>query len=188
MCQINVSSFVLSNILLFLHPFTPSPPDQASASDASVVGLMAEEFAQKGWGFAQKQSSSSSSPSGQRRSYSTCSRAGIPPPSTRGFSNHANSEGAGDVTALITGAVDNFPSRLRDTRTRLLNFMEEEVYPAERRLMDHQVTQDRWKPHPLVEEMKVGPGVTDLMELFFLKSFWFRVKQKAKDYGTCSSP
>lgn len=55
----------------------------------------------------------------------------------------------------MTGDVDNFPPRLGEIRRKLLDFMEEMVYPNERVLMDHQMSADRWKPHPLVEEMKV---------------------------------
>lgn len=59
------------------------------------------------------------------------------------------------MAPLMTGDVENFPPKLREVRSKLLGFMEEFVYPAERTLMDHQMSVDRWKPHPLVEEMKV---------------------------------
>ena len=130
---------------------------------------MAEDFAKKGLEFAERQAQQPTNttphpsfPAGQttqQRSYSTIllphyQRAAAPSPGAREFANHAASEG---VSALMAGDVDNFPARLQDVRGKLLDFMEKEVYPAERRLMDHQVSHDRWKPHPLVEDLKVSP-------------------------------
>lgn len=141
---------------------------------------MAEDFARKGWHFAEKQdrqpsTSHPSFPAGQtpqRRSYSTIllphhRGAAASSSGTRGFADHTGSKGAGDVTALLTGDVGNFPARLKDVRNRLLDFMEGEVYPAERVLMDHQMSHDRWKPHPLVEDMKViGYSLQEACGLF----------------------
>ncbi len=130
---------------------------------------MAEDFAKKGWQFAQRQSQQPSAqhspfsphPTSQHRQYSTLA----PPPSKlsppsldskrRGISNLSSS--GGNLVPLMTGDVDNFPPKLKEVRTKLLGFMEEVVYPAERTLMEHQVSADRWKPHPLVEDMKVCP-------------------------------
>jgi hypothetical protein len=127
---------------------------------------MAEDFAKKGWELAEKQDQqrpATTTPNpftqtSQKRSYSTflLPRHHVtthPTSGTRGLANHTAPEG---VSALITGDVSNFPARLRSAREELLEFMEREVYPAERRLMDHQMSRDRWTPHPLVEDMKVG--------------------------------
>ena len=122
---------------------------------------MGEDFAKKGWEFAERQDQHSHSfPSGQtpqRRSYSTLLPSMAPPLiRTRGLANQTAAEEAGSISALMMSDADNFPARLKEVRERLLDFMEREVYPAERKLMDHQMSPDRWTPHPLVEDLKVG--------------------------------
>ena len=124
---------------------------------------MAESFARKGWDFAQKQDRLTSTPlrkftSPQQRSYSTlrpvtvCGKDFFP----LGVREFSVPSGTDEVSmALITGNVANFPPRLKEIRKKLMDFMEEEVYPAERTLEDHQMSPDRWKPHPLIEELKV---------------------------------
>lgn len=159
-------------------PFISRPVDQASADNASAVGLMAESFAKKGWEFALKQDQSIDSTStsiphtphagspmaNTKRSYSTLTPVtftgshGCSVSVRRMLSSTA---AVGEIPiALMTRDVINFPPRLRELRTRLLEFMEEVVCPAERTLMDHQMSQDRWQPHPLVEEMKVSHDCT----------------------------
>lgn len=141
--------------------------DQASADNAGVVGLMAESFAKKGWEFALKQDQGVTTINPHRshtvfptteRSYST-----LAPCMT--FAGGRDCSGSrsllctaavGEVpVALMTRDIVNFPPRLKELRNRLLDFMEEVVYPAERTLMDHQTSHDRWVPHQLVEDMKV---------------------------------
>ena len=51
--------------------------------------------------------------------------------------------------------VSGFPPRLQALREELLGFMESEVFPNEKVLHDHQSSPDRWKPHPLINELKV---------------------------------
>lgn len=152
--------------------------DQASADDASTVGLMAEDFAQKGWEFAQRQNQrpvkthSSFAPGPKQRPYSTQVRGPkILLPGARGFSSPAGLDRVGGVAALLMGDVENYPAKMGETLNRLLDFMEEEVYPIERTLMDHQVSHDRWKPHPLIEEVKVSRF--NLASLLFSFSFVF---------------
>ena len=62
--------------------------------------------------------------------------------------------------------VENFPHRLKALRTQLLEFMEEVVYPVEKTLMDHQVSANRWEPHPLVEDMKVRTSIDFVFNIF----------------------
>ena len=143
------------------------PPDQASADNARVVGLMAGKFADRGAEFALKQDQLT--PSGappfpspsvsntQRRSFSTLGCIGreggspLPPGARRSVSSNER----GVPIGLMTGDTGDFPPKLGDLRKKLLDFMEEVVYPAEHTLADHQMSPDRWEPHPLVEDMKV---------------------------------
>ena len=57
---------------------------------------------------------------------------------------------------LVLSDMASFPPRVREMRESLLAFMEEHVFPAESQLWAHQNSDQRWKPHPLVDELKVG--------------------------------
>lgn len=144
------------------HPTPPPTADQASADNARAVGAMAEKFAKQGWGFAIRQDKlttiSSTTSTVPRRSYSTLTpilHKNQVPPSLKIQTSSSHTSAGSVPIALMTGDVANFPPRLRDICSKLLDFMEEVVYPAERTLMDHQMSHDRWKPHPIVEDMKV---------------------------------
>ena len=56
---------------------------------------------------------------------------------------------------LLLSNVSGFPSHLQTLREKLLDFMETEFYPNERVLQEHQNSPSRWKPHPLIDELKV---------------------------------
>jgi len=134
---------------------------------------MAESFAKKGWDFALKQEQKSShskesAPKGttmegvNTRSYSTVA-ARHPPLRHHGNSSHgarrcySTSVASEKVPlALVTRDIEGFPPRLKALRARLVEFMAEEVYPAETVLADHQLSRDRWKPHPRMETLKVS--------------------------------
>ena len=55
----------------------------------------------------------------------------------------------------MTGDVDSFPPILYDLRQKLSEFMRERVLPNEKAVLDHQLTEDRWTPLPLIEHLKV---------------------------------
>lgn len=56
---------------------------------------------------------------------------------------------------LITSHVSSFPPHLRELREKLMAFMKEKVLPLEPILSTHQLSPDRWTPHPKIEELKV---------------------------------
>ena len=128
---------------------------------------MAEDFAKKGWHFAQKQQSSGGTGakghSGARQ-YSTSAHSVkggpwwgrkndiIAPATARGNSSSA---GGDSLMALMTGDVGLFPSRLKELRKELLGFMEEHVLPQEAAVLAHQLSEDKWTPLPIIEELKV---------------------------------
>ncbi len=58
----------------------------------------------------------------------------------------------------MTSDLSSFPPRLVALREKLVAFMKELVYPTEPKFCEHQSSQDRWKPHPLIEELKVVGG------------------------------
>ena len=124
---------------------------------------MAEDFAKKGWHFAQKQQALGHSHTPTRdpsspRSYSTIPGSTVYPVKLNtAHTNSYSSGGVGDgsLTALMTGDVASFPPRLREMREGLIEFMRECVVPNERAVLDHHLSHDRWTPLPLIEEMKV---------------------------------
>ena len=100
---------------------------------------MAENFANKGWHFAQKQQSRgshSSNPSGSRAYSTSAHQRDIP-------------------ISLLMSDIASFPLHLQELRERLLSFMEEHVFPLEATFWEHQTSQHRWTPLPVMEELKV---------------------------------
>ena len=128
---------------------------------------MAEDFAKKGWHFAQRQqrqavggvgSGTTHTPSGTRH-YSTLSTTEIFPhlrrAAGRGRSHSGGTTGDNSLMALMTGDVASFPPRLQKMREEVVEFMTERVLPREREVLDHQLSADRWTPLPLIDKLKV---------------------------------
>ena len=148
--------------------FPPSLPrslsEQSSADNAERVGLMAEDFAKKGWHFAQRQQARglSHSPSPSPRHYSTLSATGealgrlqvnqMKMAHANGYSCGASE---GSLMALMTGDTASFPPRLREMRESLAKFTRDHILSNERAVLDHQLSGDRWTPLPLMEQLKV---------------------------------
>lgn len=164
--------------------------EQSSAANAETVGLMAEDFAKKGWHFAQKQQSQSlgqsprpaSSPSPRHYSALSTTRTTYSPVANRSKTTPTNSYscGAGDnsLMALMTGDTASFPPRLRELRKSLADFMRERIVPSEREVLDHQLSDDRWIPLPLIEQLKVSCSVCVYTSAFImhLKEYKIQVK------------
>jgi len=58
-----------------------------------------------------------------------------------------------------------FSAKTKDLQTRLLRFMDEHIYPNERRF-EEEVARDRWKPTAVVEELKPKARAAGLWNLF----------------------
>jgi len=58
-----------------------------------------------------------------------------------------------------------FSAKTKDLQTCLLRFMDEHVYPNERRF-EEEVARDRWKPTAVVEELKAKARASGLWNLF----------------------
>ena len=136
--------------------------DQSSADNAKIVGLMAEDFAKKGWHFAQKQQARSTpvgrGGTGGVRHYSTFTGGfpGTKKPTNCTLKNWYSNRATGDsLVGLMTGDTESFPPHLREVRKKLTQFMEEHVLPNEKAVLDHQLSSERWTPLPLIEELKV---------------------------------
>jgi acyl-CoA dehydrogenase len=61
----------------------------------------------------------------------------------------------------------DFTPKVQELRTRLQSFMDEHVYPNEK-LFHEQVAEDRWRPVPIVEELKGKARAAGLWNLFHL--------------------
>jgi acyl-CoA dehydrogenase len=59
-----------------------------------------------------------------------------------------------------------FPARVRDLESRLRAFMDEYIYPNERLYHEQIATNNRWKPTPIIEELKRKARAAGLWNLF----------------------
>src|SRR3974390_417172 len=63
----------------------------------------------------------------------------------------------------------DYSEKTRDLQKRLSAFMDEYVYPNER-LYYEQIEQDRWRPVPIIEELKPKARAAGLWNLFLPES------------------
>jgi acyl-CoA dehydrogenase len=59
-----------------------------------------------------------------------------------------------------------FPARVRKLEARLRVFMDEHIYPNEKRYHEQIATGDRWQPTAIIEELKPKARAADLWNLF----------------------
>ena len=57
--------------------------------------------------------------------------------------------------ALLLGDVLSYPSKLKAIREQIIRFMNDHIFPNEDTLNDHASSSDKWRPHPLIQELKV---------------------------------
>lgn len=177
-------------MMLLVSLLPPSCTDQSSADNAKTVGLMAEDFAKKGWHFAQKQQARGASVgpggTGGVRHYSTFT-GGFP--GTKKTTNselknwYSNGATSDSLMALMTGDAGSFPPHLQEVRQKLTEFMEEYVFPNEKTVLDHQLSSERWTPLPLVEELKVRMTLTTLFLLVAVCTIVCALQSKARSRG-----
>ena len=60
--------------------------------------------------------------------------------------------------------LNSLPSRVQQMHKQLTEFIDQNVFPNEAEFNRHQSSEDRWTPHPMVEQIKVdifdGKGQT----------------------------
>uniref|UniRef100_A0A7M4F8L8 Acyl-CoA dehydrogenase family member 10 n=1 Tax=Crocodylus porosus TaxID=8502 RepID=A0A7M4F8L8_CROPO len=138
---------------------------QASSATAESGGKQAESMADLAWDFATKEgfrvfkAMPAMKPSG--RPYSTWAWQGPFPRRSYVTVPHSSS-----APAHLILSPEGLSDRAQDLYRRLRRFMDAHIYPAEQALRDHQVSQTRWTPHPLVEELKVKAKSEGLWNLF----------------------
>jgi acyl-CoA dehydrogenase len=64
----------------------------------------------------------------------------------------------------------DFSPRVKELQTRLSTFMEQHIYPNEARYHEHTQGPDRWKPVPVIEELKPKARAAGLWNLFLPES------------------
>ncbi|XP_048676886.2 acyl-CoA dehydrogenase family member 10 isoform X2 [Caretta caretta] len=141
---------------------------QASSAAAESGGKQAELMANLAWDFATKEGFRvfKECPAAKplARPYSTWTRNGAF--SRRNYVTMAPSTPAHTSKAHLILSPDGLPGRAQDLYHKLRRFMDSYVYPAEQVLRDHQVSQSRWTPHPLIEELKDKAKSEGLWNLF----------------------
>jgi acyl-CoA dehydrogenase len=63
-----------------------------------------------------------------------------------------------------------FTSKVKDLQRRLASFMEEHIYPNERKFYEHAEGANRWQPMPIIEELKPRARAAGLWNLFLPQS------------------
>ncbi|XP_054852904.1 acyl-CoA dehydrogenase family member 10 [Eublepharis macularius] len=135
---------------------------QASSATAESSGRQAELMANLGWDFATKEGfrifKGLSAPKPLSKPFST--QAGPSP-----FPRRSYATGPCSGSHLVISP-EGLPSRVRELHHKLEKFMDAHIYPAEQVLRDHQASQSRWTPHPLIEELKDRARSEGLWNLF----------------------
>uniref|UniRef100_A0A8C0IUG8 Acyl-CoA dehydrogenase family member 10 n=1 Tax=Chelonoidis abingdonii TaxID=106734 RepID=A0A8C0IUG8_CHEAB len=141
---------------------------QASSAAAESSGKQVELMANLAWDFATKEGfrvfKECSAAKPLARPYSTWTRNGAF--SRRNYVTMAPSSPAHISKAHLILSPDGLPGRAQDLYHKLRRFMEIHIYPAEQVLRVHQVSQSRWTPHPLIEELKDKAKSEGLWNLF----------------------
>jgi acyl-CoA dehydrogenase len=62
-------------------------------------------------------------------------------------------------------------AKAKDFRDRLLQFMDDHIYPNEERVAEHmRTTEDRWQPIPVIEVLKPKAMAAGLWNMFLPES------------------
>ncbi|XP_053135773.1 acyl-CoA dehydrogenase family member 10 isoform X2 [Hemicordylus capensis] len=141
---------------------------QASSATAESSGKQAEFMADLAWDFATKEGFRvfKELPDARppARPFSTWANPGGFP--RRSYSTGASSGSADAAKSHLIVSPDGLPRRVQELHQKLKEFMGAHIYPAEQVLRDHQASQSRWTPHPLVEKLKDKAKSEGLWNLF----------------------
>ncbi|XP_069611155.1 acyl-CoA dehydrogenase family member 10 [Ranitomeya imitator] len=145
---------------------------QASSANAGVCGKIADFLADLAWDFATKEgfrvfrSESGGMPTNpQKRSYSTWCRE----PNSRPFENRAFIPRAylhSHQRGVLIISPEGLSTKAKNLYSKLKEFMELHIYPAEQHLRNYQFSEEKWKPHQLIEDLKEKAKTQGLWNLF----------------------
>lgn len=148
---------------------------QSSSANAELGGKQAEFMANTAWVFATKEgfrifnASSTKLPEITKRSYSTwASRRHCDlntPAKKRVFTSTSVSASAHASKGLIISP-DGLSEEVQDLYFKLKEFINVNIYPIEQILRDHQVSENRWTPPPVLEKLKEKAKSEGLWNLF----------------------
>ncbi len=77
-----------------------------------------------------------------------------------------------------------FSPKVKDLQKRLAAFMEEHIYPNEAKYQEHCDGPNRWRPVPVIEELKPKARAAGLWNLFLAGE---RTRRRVDESGICST-
>ncbi|XP_002739682.1 acyl-CoA dehydrogenase family member 10-like [Saccoglossus kowalevskii] len=143
---------------------------QSSSQTGQIVGAYAEDMADTAWSFAEKYNKTlSQKQSGKienqpgNRSYSTWTINGH-----HTGQRHYSTQSKDNSTTygLLPVLESALPDHVQDLHSRVKAFINKNIYPIEKDIVKHQMSADRWSPHPLVEKLKEKAKSENLWNLF----------------------
>ncbi|KAL1768751.1 hypothetical protein HispidOSU_022622 [Sigmodon hispidus] len=145
---------------------------QASSATARQGGKLTEVMTELAWDFATKEGfrvfKEMPSTKPLVRSYHAWagSRLQQMPTGVRGYSIGAAASPSQEAKGGLIISPEGLSPQVRKLYGRLLQFMEQKVYPLEPELQRHQASADRWSPSPLIEDLKEKAKAEGLWNLF----------------------
>ncbi|XP_052024346.1 acyl-CoA dehydrogenase family member 10 isoform X2 [Apodemus sylvaticus] len=145
---------------------------QASSATAGQSGKLTESMAELAWDFATKEGFRvfKEMPATKTPTRSFHAWAGLRSPRTpAGVRSHSTVAAASPSPEAKRGLIispEGLSPPVRELYDRLLQFVEQKVYPVEPELQRHQASADRWSPSPLTEDLKEKAKAEGLWNLF----------------------
>lgn len=147
----------------------PAAVGQASSASAEVTGKLAERMAELAWDFAVKEGfrvfksipvgKPGAGPTRGYRAWSGQQRpqrlTATPEHCAAGLSTSSKTSPPHPAKGHLVISPDGLRPPVQELYRHLQEFMKKHIYPLEQQLRDHQVSEDRWSPHPAMEQLKV---------------------------------
>nr|XP_054749123.1 acyl-CoA dehydrogenase family member 10-like [Lytechinus pictus] len=132
---------------------------QSTSSKSESMGELAVHIADLGWSLASQPQGMKGSGSISSRSFSTMAAAhqGVP------RRHYSQSTGQSGGFAYTPSAL---PERVQELHSKLLTFMDEHIYPAEKEMEEYYLHANHWESHPLMEQLKSKAKSEGLWNLF----------------------
>ncbi|XP_065062063.1 acyl-CoA dehydrogenase family member 10-like isoform X2 [Rhopilema esculentum] len=136
---------------------------QASQESAKEVGVLAEEVANIGWRIASKQESQAPENTVQKEMEKKENPPVEHPKTSRA---EVSTKHAGHIYDLLPVSVSQLRPKAQKLFAQLDAFMKEEVYPREKEISIERSGNEKWQPHPLIEELKAKAKAAGLWNLY----------------------
>ncbi|XP_063820462.1 acyl-CoA dehydrogenase family member 10 isoform X2 [Pseudophryne corroboree] len=147
---------------------------QASSANAEAGGKVAELMADIAWDFATKEGfrvfkshSGTTSKNPTTRFYSTWNRILNVRPSENKTSITSSSASVHSAQkGILVISPDGLSAEAKNLYSKLKEFIDVHIYPVEQELRNYQISENRWTPHPLIEDLKHKAKSQGLWNLF----------------------